>query len=107
MFASLLYGLYSGNRVCYTLFFMQVLILLTALALNLWTILSFSYVQTLNTREAEKGQTVKEDYAKNMMDKVNSKFTYSAKILETDYYGNVVPEDFRETADTTDTKTTP
>lgn len=62
-----------------------------------------------STREftPEKGQTVKEDYAKNMMDKVNSKFTYSAKILETDYYGHVVPEDFRETADTTDTKTTP
>ncbi len=58
MLASLLYGLYSGNRICYTLFFMQILILLAALALNLWTILSFSYVQTLNTREAEKGQTV-------------------------------------------------
>ena len=32
MLASLLYGLYSGNRICYTLFFMQILILLAALA---------------------------------------------------------------------------
>lgn len=58
MAAALFYGLYSGNRVCYLLFIIQLITVLTAVALNLWTISSFSYVQKLSVREAEKGQTV-------------------------------------------------
>jgi phosphoglycerol transferase MdoB-like AlkP superfamily enzyme len=39
-----------------------------------------------------EGVTVDDAYVQNMMEKVNSMFTFSAKILETDYYGKVVPE---------------
>ncbi|MGM9566862.1 MAG: LTA synthase family protein [Clostridia bacterium] len=40
------------------------------------------------------GVSVEESYAQSMMEKVNAMFTYSAKILETDYYGKVLPENF-------------
>lgn len=39
-----------------------------------------------------EGVTADDSYVQNMMDKVNSMFTYSAKILENDYYAKVVPE---------------
>lgn len=39
-----------------------------------------------------EGVTVSDQYIQNMMDKVNSMFTYSAKILDNDYYSYVVPE---------------
>ena len=39
-----------------------------------------------------EGVTVDDGYVQNMMEKVNSMFTFSAKILETDYYEKVVPE---------------
>lgn len=55
----------------------------------------------------EENKSIREDYAKNMMDKVNSMFNYSAKILETDYYNRVVPKDFRKTADKSNKNTTP
>lgn len=58
MAAALFYGLYSGNRICYLLFIIQLMTVLTALGLNLWTISSFSYVQKLSAKEAEKGQSV-------------------------------------------------
>ncbi len=58
MLVALLYGLYSGNRVCFLLFFMQLTTMAVALALNLWTVSSFSYVQTLSEKETEKGRTV-------------------------------------------------
>lgn len=38
---------------------------------------------------ANKGVSVSESYVAAMMDKVNSMFTYSAKILETDYYSHI------------------
>lgn len=41
---------------------------------------------------ANEGVEVGENYVQNMMDKVNSMFVYSAKILTYDYYGKVVPE---------------
>lgn len=40
----------------------------------------------------EEGVKVNDVYVQNMMDKVNSMFTYSSKILTHDYYGKVVPE---------------
>ena len=40
------------------------------------------------------GVSVEEGYARSMMEKVNAMFTYSAKILETDYYAKVLPENF-------------
>ncbi len=45
------------------------------------------------TREfaADEGAAVADEYVQNMMDKVNSMFSYSAKILENDYYASVVP----------------
>ena len=46
-----------------------------------------------------EGVSVKEDYAQNMMDKVNSMFTYSAKILDNDYYSHVVPEKAAQSVD--------
>ena len=50
------------------------------------------------------GVTVEEGYAQSMMEKVNAMFTYSAKILETDYYARVLPENFAaETAAQTPT----
>ena len=42
----------------------------------------------------DDGVTVEEGYAQSMMEKVNAMFTYSAKILETDYYAKVLPENF-------------
>lgn len=39
-----------------------------------------------------EGVTVEDDYIQNMMNKVNAMFSYSAKILETDYYAKVVPD---------------
>ncbi|MBQ2764538.1 MAG: hypothetical protein IJF43_05825 [Firmicutes bacterium] len=40
----------------------------------------------------EEGVNVNDTYVQNMMDKVNSMFTYSAKILTYDYYDRVVSE---------------
>lgn len=58
MAAALFYALYSGSRLCYLLFFIQLFTCAFALALNLWTIISFSYTQALSVREGQKGQTV-------------------------------------------------
>ena len=58
MFAAWFYGQYSGSRIAFLLFIIQLMVLIVALCLNLWTIFSFAYVQTLNTTEAQKGQTV-------------------------------------------------
>jgi hypothetical protein len=51
---------------------------------------------------ADEAETVSEDYVQNMMDKVNSMFRYSAKILENDYYASVVPDE-TETTEAKDT----
>ena len=58
MFAAWFYGQYSGSRIAFLLFLIQLFVLLMALCLNLWTIFSFAYVQTLSSTEAQKGQTV-------------------------------------------------
>ncbi len=51
---------------------------------------------------ADEGVAVADEYVKNMMDKVNSMFSYSAKILENDYYASVVPAE-KETAEAKET----
>lgn len=60
------------------------------------------YNATTGEFDANDGVTVSEDYVQNMMDKVNSMFTYSAKILDNDYYSYVVPDE-TETTETEDT----
>lgn len=55
---TLLYGLYSGNRFCWTLFLLLLLALAAALAVNLWTVFSFSYIQELSASQGEKGEAV-------------------------------------------------
>lgn len=58
MVCALLYALYSGSRFCWLLFLVQLLVLVAALGINLWTAYSFSYVQQLSDEQGEKGQTV-------------------------------------------------
>lgn len=58
MLCALVYGLYSGNRFSWMLFFVQLFMLAAALGINLWTVWSFSYLQRLSAEQGEKGQTV-------------------------------------------------
>jgi len=48
-------GLFSGRREFFLLFFIMLFVALYALALNIWTALSFSYVQELSLSSAVKG----------------------------------------------------
>lgn len=54
----LLTGLYTGERLCFLLFFMLFFTLLCALGLNLWTLFSLAFSQELSAKEAEKGGKV-------------------------------------------------
>ncbi len=54
-----LIGLYTGSRLCFLLVLIQLFTLLAAFGLNAWTLLSFAYVQELDRKESEKGQTVR------------------------------------------------
>lgn len=58
MIGALLLGAYSGSRLCWLLFFVQALVLVAALGIDLWTAFSFSYLQKPNVDQGEKGQTV-------------------------------------------------
>ncbi len=49
-----------------------------------------SYNADTNTFTAASGTEVSQDYAANMMALVNNMFTYSARILENDYYAKVI-----------------
>ncbi len=51
----LLAGLYSGLRIWYILLISQVLLVLFIVALNQWTVRTFSYTQTLEDSAAVKG----------------------------------------------------
>lgn len=51
----LLAGLYTGLRIWYLLLLTQVLLLLAILALNLWTVRTFAYTQTLEEPTVVKG----------------------------------------------------
>ena len=55
---SLVWGLYSGSRFSWLLFLLLLFGLLSALALDLWTYVSFSYLQEIDAKEGEKGRTV-------------------------------------------------
>jgi uncharacterized protein (DUF58 family) len=55
MAALLFAGLLRGRRECFALFFIMLFVALYALALNLWTALSFSYVQELAAPSSVKG----------------------------------------------------
>ena len=57
MLCALVWGLYSGNRFSWLLFLLLLFALLAALALDLWTYVSFSYLQKLDVKESEKGRT--------------------------------------------------
>jgi uncharacterized protein (DUF58 family) len=50
---------YTGRRELFLLFFIMMIVLVCALALNLWTIFSFSYVQELTQSAAIKGGTAR------------------------------------------------
>lgn len=58
-----------------------------------WITSQGRYNAGTNTFTANKGITVPDDYAAGIMAKVNNMFTYSAKILEEDYYAKVITED--------------
>lgn len=58
MLAAALFGLYSGRRLCWLLFLVMALVLLAALAVDIWTAYSFSFVQELSSAQGEKGRTV-------------------------------------------------
>ncbi len=51
-------ALYSGHRALYVLLCLQVLLLLAALAMNLWSAFTFAYVQDLNETASIRGETV-------------------------------------------------
>lgn len=57
MILCLLLGLYSGLRIFYFVFFVSVFIILAVIMLNIFTIYSFKYWQTLQNDKCEKGQT--------------------------------------------------
>ena len=49
-------GLYTGMRIWYIFLIAQILLLLAILALNQWTLRTFSYTQTLDASDAAKGE---------------------------------------------------
>ncbi len=54
----LLGGLLTGERTYFIVAFVQLGVLLLSLALNLWTVLHFSFNQTVDREQAVKGDTV-------------------------------------------------
>ena len=52
-------GLYSGLRLWYFLFFMQIFTVLLILAADLWTVHTFRFTQALSAQEAGKGELVR------------------------------------------------
>jgi uncharacterized protein (DUF58 family) len=55
MAALLFAGVLRGRRECFALFFIMLFVTLYTLALNLWTALSFSYIQELEAQSSVKG----------------------------------------------------
>ncbi|SDN90212.1 DUF58 domain-containing protein [Acetanaerobacterium elongatum] len=51
-------GLLTGERVFFIVFFAQLGVLILSVALNLWTILRFSFIQSVDREEAVKGDTI-------------------------------------------------
>ncbi len=50
--------MYSGLRVLYVLLFLQGLLLLAALAMNVWSAFTFAYVQEMDELSSTRGETV-------------------------------------------------
>ena len=59
MAASLIAGRYTGIRLFYIIFFVQLLLLGVVVVVNYWTLHSFRFVQSLDTDRAVKGGSVK------------------------------------------------
>ncbi len=55
----LLGGLLTGERAFFLVLFIQLGILLLCIALSVWTVYNFSYVQTVDREELVKGETLK------------------------------------------------
>ncbi len=51
-------ALYSGARVLYVILFIQLLLLLGAFAMNLWSAFTFAYVQEMSETVSIRGETV-------------------------------------------------
>lgn len=49
-------GLYTGLRVYYIVFFTQILVIISVIAVNLWTVYAFTYVQELPCKKSVKGE---------------------------------------------------
>lgn len=58
MAISLTGGLLTGSRVCFLIFFVQILLLIFCTIVIIYTIASFAYLQTVSQSEAVKGDTV-------------------------------------------------
>ena len=58
MFGFLIAGWLTGERLCFLIFVTQLLLLLFCAAIILYTIRSFSFLQTISRQEAVKGETV-------------------------------------------------
>lgn len=51
-------GLLTGERGFFLMLFVQLFVLVLCVALNLWTVANFSYVQTIDREELTKGETL-------------------------------------------------
>lgn len=58
MAVGLIGGLLTGERIFFIVFFAQLGVLIFSVALNLWTILQFSFIQSVDREEAVKGDSV-------------------------------------------------
>jgi len=58
MIVSLIAGLLTGERFCFLLFFTQLFLLIFCIGVILYTIRSFSFLQTINRQEAVKGENI-------------------------------------------------
>lgn len=54
----LLLGAASGERVFFVLFFLQIFLVLAALAINIWAALTFTFTQELSAEQTIRGQPV-------------------------------------------------
>lgn len=59
MAVSLLAGLLTGERVCFLILYVQILLLLFCIAVIIYTVASFAYLQTISQDEAVKDDTIR------------------------------------------------
>ena len=58
MISSLIAGLLTGERLCFMIFFTQLMLLIFCAGVIIYTIASFSFLQTINRQEAVKGENI-------------------------------------------------